>query len=922
MAESNSLLSLDKRIHPDPLSKDANSKTRSFWFIVSGIISLSLIAAITAAVVVLSTRPRAAPSQPPPSLTPMLLEPQPVDIEHGTKFVEEYPGHATTVSLAWNVTWIDNQAPDGSFARSVVGVNGTFPIPHIFAFVGDTVALNVTNSLNVSFTIHFQGTENDAYFDGTTATQCQIAPKSTFMYRMEVNKPGTFLVHGVGSGLETDGLATMLVVSPVPLNNSSSFEEHNLFISDWFHQPYSVWSNAASQAPNATARALEQSPYGALINYGAVKSLVFLGETAYRLRIACLAATSAFTFSLDGHDMILEQVDGTLVEPKNFTALEIFSGQRYSVLVKTRALGNQTNLTYNFRVQIIRSASQYAQQPLALLPIQYEGAPSNAETFIPTTLPVAVSDTSFKALVEPESPQPNATVFVHLSISSSNYSDNVIHKAFNNTPYSAPLVPSLYTAASIDPQFQNDPLVYGAYSNAHVIPSLNTTVQLVIASNDTAAHPISLHGHTLHILYISSTPYNETNFLNQTFATTNTRDTVIVPAHGFIVVQFTATRAGAWLLTSQLANDAETGLVATFIVDAGAVRAGAGIPLDHAQLCSRQGVPVVGNADGNEGLELGLSEEMNVVAVAQDGVIAGKAGGYCLFRFLNEICSSDGREYYECLEGNVWSGPVVCAVGRTCSVVGFSTQGDVVGCLETGAQTPIPRILSEKDVVQLEQDALTGNNPVVGGISASAPVQAPTVTDEPALLEEPDIVSSPTAKPQSAPTSSTPSKMTGTQGPTTGDPCTYIINTILAAYAESNNPSDAVNLHNDIRDFVSLRDGKKRPHLVWDAAVANFATQDAIWSVANANCGSGQLAHSPSWGSGVHAKNLGWNNYVYAVKQFVYYNDGRGSECAQFFQNPGALSHFSNMMSAGSSKVGCGIGPCGGHDPVIGCDYA
>ncbi|KAI8842226.1 multicopper oxidase-domain-containing protein [Chytriomyces cf. hyalinus JEL632] len=887
MVESNSLLSLDKRIHPAPLPKDANSKTRSFWFIATGIISLSLIAAITAAVVILSTRPRAAPS-PPPSLTPMLLEPQPVDIEHGTKFVEEYPGHASTVSLAWNVTWIDSQAPDGTFARSVVGVNGTFPIPHIFAFVGDTVALNVTNSLNVSFTIHFQGTENDAHFDGTTATQCQIVPKSTFMYRMEVNKPGTFLVHGVGSGLETDGLATMLVVSPVPLNSSISYEEHNLFISDWFHQPYSVWSNAASLAPNAAARALEQSPYGALINYGAVKSMVFLGETTYRLRIACLAATSAFTFSLDGHDMTVEQVDGTL-----------------------------TNLTYNFRVQIIRSASQYAQQPLTLLPIQYEGAPLNAETFIPTTLPVAVSDTGFKALVEPESAQPNATVFLHLSIASSNYSDNAIRKAFNNTPYSAPLVPSLYTAASIDPQFQNDPLVYGAFSNAYVIPSLNTTVQLVIASNDTSTHPISLHGHTLHILYMSSTPYNETDFLNQTFSTTNTsiprRDTAIVPAHGFIVVQFTATRAGAWLLTSQLANDAANGLVATFIVDAGAVRAGAGIPLDHAQLCSQQGVPVVGNADGNGGLELGLSEELNVLDVAQEGVIEGKAGGYCLFRFLNEICSGDGREYYECLEGNVWSGPVVCAVGRTCSVLGFSTKGDVVGCLETGARTPIPRILSEKDVAQLEQDALTVNNPVVGGVSPSAPVVAPTVTDEPALLEEPDVVV-PTSKanPQSVPTSNTPSKMTGTQGPTTGDPCTYIINTILAAYAESNSPSDAVNLHNDIRDFVSLRDGKKRVHLVWDAAVADFATQDAKWSVANANCGSGQLAHSPSWGSGVHAKNLGWNNYVYAVKQFVYYNDGRGR----------ALSHFSNMMSAGSSKVGCGIGPCGGHDPVIGCDYA
>ena len=97
---------------------------------------------------------------------------------------------AATVTYDFNITWVTAN-PDGLLDRSVIGINGQWPIPYITANVGDRVVVNVLNQLgNESTSLHFHG----IYQNGTTdmdgsvsATQCPIPPGGSFTYNFTVS---------------------------------------------------------------------------------------------------------------------------------------------------------------------------------------------------------------------------------------------------------------------------------------------------------------------------------------------------------------------------------------------------------------------------------------------------------------------------------------------------------------------------------------------------------------------------------------------------------------------------------------------------------------------------------------------------------------------------------------------------------------
>ena len=97
---------------------------------------------------------------------------------------------AATVTYDFNITWVTAN-PDGLFERSVIGINGQWPIPYLTATVGDRVVVNVHNQLgNESTSLHFHG----MYQNGTTdmdgavgATQCPIEPGGSFTYNFTVS---------------------------------------------------------------------------------------------------------------------------------------------------------------------------------------------------------------------------------------------------------------------------------------------------------------------------------------------------------------------------------------------------------------------------------------------------------------------------------------------------------------------------------------------------------------------------------------------------------------------------------------------------------------------------------------------------------------------------------------------------------------
>lgn len=93
------------------------------------------------------------------------------------------------VTYDFNITWV-RANPDGLFERPTIGINGQWPLPVLYATVGDTVIVNVDNQLgNQSTTLHFHG----LYMNGTNqmdgplqVTQCDITSGTTFKYNFTV----------------------------------------------------------------------------------------------------------------------------------------------------------------------------------------------------------------------------------------------------------------------------------------------------------------------------------------------------------------------------------------------------------------------------------------------------------------------------------------------------------------------------------------------------------------------------------------------------------------------------------------------------------------------------------------------------------------------------------------------------------------
>jgi FtsP/CotA-like multicopper oxidase with cupredoxin domain len=75
------------------------------------------------------------------------------------------------------------------------GFNGQAPGPSIEAQVGDTLTVELTNSLAEPTTIHWHGLRLPAAMDGTENVQRAVAPGETFRYSFVLPDAGTFWYH-------------------------------------------------------------------------------------------------------------------------------------------------------------------------------------------------------------------------------------------------------------------------------------------------------------------------------------------------------------------------------------------------------------------------------------------------------------------------------------------------------------------------------------------------------------------------------------------------------------------------------------------------------------------------------------------------------------------------------------------------------
>jgi hypothetical protein len=119
----------------------------------------------------------------------------------------------------------------------------------------------------------------------------------------------------------------------------------------------------------------------------------------YRFRLVGISCDPNFMFSIDGHNLTVIEADGELTEPLLVDSIQVFAGQRYSVIMNAtqpvghywiRALPNTPNATFSGG---LNSAI-----------LRYSGAPSEDPTTNNSTAVMPLLEQNLHALIHPGAP--------------------------------------------------------------------------------------------------------------------------------------------------------------------------------------------------------------------------------------------------------------------------------------------------------------------------------------------------------------------------------------------------------------------------------------------------------------------------------------------------------------------------------------
>ena len=133
--------------------------------------------------------------------------------------------------------------------RSATVINGTMPGPSLRMREGDTVTINVQNSLDVPTSLHWHGILLPNDMDGVPGLTFRgIMPGETFTYRFPVRQSGTYWYHSHSGDQEQTGMYGALMLAPKQIEPYAYDREYVVTLSDWTDEdPMTVLSNLKQQ---------------------------------------------------------------------------------------------------------------------------------------------------------------------------------------------------------------------------------------------------------------------------------------------------------------------------------------------------------------------------------------------------------------------------------------------------------------------------------------------------------------------------------------------------------------------------------------------------------------------------------------------------------------------------------------------------
>ena len=135
-------------------------------------------------------------------------------------------------------------------ARPALTINGSLPGPLLRWREGDTIALNVSNSLDEDTSIHWHGILLPANMDGVPGLSFSgIHPGQAYRYRFTVKQSGTYWYHSHSGFQEQQGVYGPLVIEPREADPVAFDREHVVMLTDWTNErPERVFKKLKKQS--------------------------------------------------------------------------------------------------------------------------------------------------------------------------------------------------------------------------------------------------------------------------------------------------------------------------------------------------------------------------------------------------------------------------------------------------------------------------------------------------------------------------------------------------------------------------------------------------------------------------------------------------------------------------------------------------
>ena len=576
---------------------------------------------------------------------------------------------------------------------SFISVNGSSPGPRLILNQFDWVTVTVNSQLaNDSITaIHWHGLTlfGTPYNDGVAGvTQCGQESNTTVTYSFCAYPSGDYWYHSVSQLQTVRGLYGAITIRPLFLNltainitliNTNTTAQQS--IADDF-----VWMAADQYDANATFSDYSALPLpqGVLVD-GVASNMTHIytaGINATFVRLFNAGSTSSFTFSVDGANMNITALDGASVTPFPVSSVTLSAGQRATAVLDFTSIANYSSVYYRvarnagsnpdwvgvLHIGVNDTDQSYPNYVVANCTTSYtNGTDANCTVVLDSSIPAAPINRTFTDMNALEARPlnyetigaayygeglvdiPNAGYSLSLAIllrSNGRLGQTAaVVPYINNATFNSSAINDPYTSDYTTPFLYNDlitlynsgntsnltstpsPVLLSSNSIEYVIP-VNGVTNIMVLNSDPIQHSFHMHGHHFWVVSSSDAPEAEYAYANGYIV----RDTVAIPANGWVKIRMIGNNPGVWLFSSANEVYLTQGFAVLLIENVDALTPNFFVvPTDQYQLCNAtiQGALIAGVAawhstnDPVTYADTGLSQASRIVIGTVVGGISG-----------------------------------------------------------------------------------------------------------------------------------------------------------------------------------------------------------------------------------------------------------------------------------------------------------